>query len=78
MLAACPTHSVLTSGFINCIVSYIESPEVTEPPGELRYRDISLSGFSASKKSNCATTKLAPISSIGPVKKITLSLSNLE
>ena len=35
MLAACPTHKVETSGLMNCIVSYIARPAVTEPPGEL-------------------------------------------
>ena len=33
MLAAMPMHIVETSGLIYCIVSYIASPAVTEPPG---------------------------------------------
>ena len=63
---------------MNCIVSYTERPAETEPPGELIYKCISLSGFSASKNSSWATTKLAPMSSTGPVIKITLSFKSLE
>ena len=35
MLAHCPIQKVATSGPICCIVSYIASPAVTEPPGLL-------------------------------------------
>ena len=35
MLAAMPMHSVETSGLMNCIVSKIDRPALTEPPGEL-------------------------------------------
>ncbi len=35
LLAAMPTHSVETSGLMNCIVSKIAMPADTEPPGEL-------------------------------------------
>ena len=42
------------------------------------YIEISFEGFSASKNNNCAHTKDAMLSSIGPIKKIILSLSNLE
>jgi hypothetical protein len=35
MLAAMPMHSVETSGLTNCIVSKIDRPALTEPPGEL-------------------------------------------
>ena len=51
------------------MVSYIASPAVTRPPGELIYRLIGSSGFSDSKKSNWAQIKDAVWSSIGPVKK---------
>ena len=33
--AAMPTHSVETSGLMNCMVSKIAIPADTEPPGEL-------------------------------------------
>ena len=33
MLQACPTHQVATGGRTYCMVSYIPSPAVTEPPG---------------------------------------------
>ena len=33
--AAMPTHSVDTSGLMNCMVSKIAIPADTEPPGEL-------------------------------------------
>ena len=35
MLAAMPTHSVDTSGLMNCIVSKTAMPAETDPPGEL-------------------------------------------
>ncbi len=35
MLPARPMASVLTSLGISCIASYIASPALTEPPGEL-------------------------------------------
>ena len=35
MLAARPMHSVDTSGLTNCIVSKIDKPALTLPPGEL-------------------------------------------
>ena len=38
ILAACPMHMVLTSGRMNCMVSYIDNPALTDPPGELIYR----------------------------------------
>ena len=52
ILAAMPTHIVDTSGLINCMVSYIASPALITPPGELMYRFISLSGSSLSRKSS--------------------------
>jgi hypothetical protein len=47
MLAAIPMQSVDTSGLMNCIVSKIDRPALTEPPGELMYSEMSLSGFFA-------------------------------
>jgi hypothetical protein len=35
MLAAMPMHSVDTSGLMNCMVSKIDMPALTLPPGEL-------------------------------------------
>ena len=43
MLAARPTQMVETGAFMCCIVSYIAKPAVTELPGELMYKEISLS-----------------------------------
>ena len=34
-IAASPMHSVETSGLMNCMVSKIDMPALTEPPGEL-------------------------------------------
>ena len=39
-------------GLTYCIVSYIDRPDDTTPPGELIYIEISFFGFSASKNSN--------------------------
>ena len=75
MLAAMPMHSVDTSGLMNCIVSYTDRPALTLPPGELMYRKISLSGFSLSRNSICATTTLAVWSLTGPTKKTMRSRS---
>ena len=35
MLAAKPRHMVDTSGLMNCMVSKIDMPALTLPPGEL-------------------------------------------
>ena len=78
MLAAWPIHTVETSGLIYSIVSYIDNPDVTTPPGEFIYMDISFFGFSASRNSNCAQTREAKLSSTGPTRKIILSLRSLE
>ncbi len=71
-------HSVDTGGRMNCIVSYIARPEVTTPPGELMYIEISFFGFSASRNSSCATTSVDMPSSIGPVTKMMRSFSRRE
>ena len=47
MLAAMPMHSVETSGLMNCMVSKIDMPALTLPPGELMYSEMSLSGILA-------------------------------
>ncbi|MNC70630.1 hypothetical protein D3C75_1214630 [compost metagenome] len=52
MLAARPVHRVDTSGLTNCMVSKMAIPAYTDPPGELMYREMSLSGFSDSRNSN--------------------------
>ena len=78
ILAACPTQRVLISGFTNCMVSYIAKPAVTNPPGELMYIKISLSGACDSKNNNCADTTEATLSFIPPVKNIILSFKSLE
>ena len=46
------SKTVETSGLIYCIVSYIANPDVTIPPGELIYIEISFLGFSDSKNNN--------------------------
>ena len=33
-------HIVTTSGLMNCMVSYIDNPDVTTPPGEFTYKYI--------------------------------------
>ena len=76
--AAWPVQSVETGGRMNCMVSYIASPEVTTPPGELMYIEISFFGFSASRNRSWATTKVAMPSSIGPVMKMMRSFRSLE
>src|SRR6266508_5410204 len=53
-------------------------PAVTEPPGELIYRLMSLSGSSASRYSIWATTRLASSSSIYVGRKMIRSLRSLE
>ena len=63
MLPARPIASVLTSFGISRIVSYMASPALTEPPGELMYRLMSLRGSSADSSSNCAQIRLATWSS---------------
>src|SRR5713226_5214966 len=76
--AACPVHSVYTGGRMNCIVSYIASPDVTTPPGELMYIEISFFGLSASRNRSWATTSVDMPSSTGPVKKMMRSFSRRE
>ena len=53
-------------------------PDVTTPPGELMYIEISFFGFSASRNSICATTSVAMPSSIGPVMKMMRSFRSRE
>jgi hypothetical protein len=60
------------------MVSYIAIPAVTDPPGELMYKEIGFFGFSASKKSNCATISAEVASCISPLSRIILSFSSLE
>ena len=61
--AACPTHIVDTGDRRNCIVSWMANRAVMSPPGLLMYRWIGRSGSSPSRKSSCATTRLATLSS---------------
>src|SRR5580658_8364123 len=76
--AACPVHKVDTGGRMNCIVSYIARPDVTTPPGELMYIEISFFGFSASRNRSWATTRVDMPSSIGPVTKMMRSFKSRE
>src|SRR3954454_21145513 len=76
--AACPVHSVDTGGRMNCMVSYIASPDVTTPPGELMYIEISFFGLSASRNKSWATTGVDMPSSIGPVTKMMRSFRRRE
>ena len=55
-------HKVEIGERMKCMVSEIAIPEVTTPPGELMYIEISFFGFSASRKSSCAITSV----DIGP------------
>src|ERR1044072_2106182 len=64
--AANPTHRVEISGRTYWLVSYIASAEVTTPPGELMESAISLLGFSDSRNSSWAQTRLAMWSFTGP------------
>jgi hypothetical protein len=66
------------SGRTNFIVSRIARPEVIDPPGELRYIEISRSGSSASRKSSWAITRLETWSSIGVPRKMMFSFSSRE
>ena len=75
---AWPITSVEISHFTNCMVSYIAKPAVTNPPGELMYIKISLSGACDSKNNNCADTTEATLSFIPPVKNIILSFKRRE
>ena len=54
------------------------NPEVTIPPGEFIYIEISYVGLSASKKSNWAQTTLDTASSIGPITKMIRSFNRRE
>ena len=73
-----PRQMVDTSHLMKSIVSRMARPAVTEPPGELMYREMSLSGSALSRCSSCATTELATLSSICSPRKITRSLSRRE
>src|SRR6516164_3111753 len=53
-------------------------PAVTEPPGELMYREMSLSGSSASRNSICAITRFARSSSMNVGRKMIRSLNSRE
>src|SRR5215813_13719452 len=53
-------------------------PAVTEPPGELMYRWMSLSGSSASRNSICAITRFARSSSMNVGRKMIRSLNSRE
>ena len=76
--AARPVHKVDTSGLMKFIVSKMARPADTEPPGELMYSEMSLSGFSLSRNSSWATMRLAIWSLTGPTRKITRSFSRRE
>ena len=58
--------------------SYIASPAVTLPPGELMYRLIGFSGLSASRKRSCATTEALTSSSTLPFRHMIRSLRSRE
>ena len=66
MLAACPTHIGADIGLDELHGVVDGQPAVTTPPGLLIYRWMSLSGFSDSRNSNWATTRLATLSSMLP------------
>ena len=53
-------------------------PEVTTPPGELMYMEISFLGFSDSQYSSCMQIDAATVSSIGPVTKMMRSFRSRD
>lgn len=53
-------------------------PAVTDPPGELMYRLMGLSGLSASRNSNCATIDAETVSSTWPFRQTMRSLRSRE
>ncbi len=69
---------VVTGALIKFIVSVIDSPAVTDPPGELIYIEISFVGSCASKKSNWATIDVAMLSSTSPCTKTIRSFNKRE
>ena len=59
ILMACPTHKVATGGEMHCIVSYIASPDCTNPPIELMYMWIgSLELWNCRKRSWLTTAEV--------------------
>ena len=58
-------------------MSIIPIPSAIDPPGELIYKLISLSGSSDSKNNNCAITKLDVVGFTSSPKNIILSFNNL-
>src|ERR1051325_5247456 len=60
-------QTVATFGRMYCMVSWIARPAVTTPPGELMYMKMSFFGFSDSRKSSWAVTRLAMGSSLAAV-----------
>ncbi len=56
----------------------MDKPDVTTPPGELMYIEISLEGFSDSRKSSCAQISEDMPSCTGPARKMIRSLSIRE
>ncbi len=73
-----PRQIVDTGALTHCMASYIDSAEVTLPPGELMYRWIGLPGSSLSRKSSCAVTRLATSSVIWSPRKMMRSRSSRE
>lgn len=61
-----------------CIVSYIAIPAVTDPPGELMYREIGLVLLSASRNRRDATIIDDVGSVTSPFSRMILSLSSRE
>ena len=59
-------------------MSIIPIPSVIEPPGELIYKLMSLSGSSDSKNNNCAIIRLDVVGFTSSPKNIILSFNNLE
>jgi hypothetical protein len=67
---------VATSGFTNCMVSKMAMPAVTDPPGELMYSQMSLSGSSAASRSSWAQMALALSSRTSEPRKMMRSFSS--
>lgn len=78
MLAAWPRHTVPTGQLTWRMVSYMASPAVTMPPGELIYSQIGASGSSLCKNRSWAQIMLAVASSMGSSSMMIRSRNSRE
>jgi ATP-dependent Clp endopeptidase proteolytic subunit ClpP len=73
-----PGGSVTAGMSIYDTMNFIKPDVSTLCIGELMYSEMSLSGFSDSRNSSCATTRLADSSVTGPTRNTMRSLSRRE